>query len=118
MQRITRDPSALTNEIWCGHAVVIFHIYSPHSEGNCFNRYAQVLHIIPLHLLLAHLPLQHPCLVTVRAVVTVLFREKELLNDEVSGERYCRDTEARERALEAVEPGEGSCVSPLLAVRW
>jgi len=65
----------------------------------------------------ATLPLQRPCLVTVRAVVAVLFREEELLDNEVSGECYCRDAEAGERALEAVEPGEGSCVSPLLAVQ-
>lgn len=53
---------------------------------------------------------------TLRAVVTVLLREEELLDDEVSGKCDCRDAEAREGALEAVKPGEWSCVSPLLAV--
>jgi hypothetical protein len=55
---------------------------------------------------------------TVRAVVAVLLREEELLSDAVSGKRNCRNAEAREGALEAVKPGEGTCVSPLLAMRW
>jgi hypothetical protein len=53
---------------------------------------------------------------TLRAVVTVLLGEEKLLSDAVTGKRNRRNAEAREGALEAVKPGEGTCVSPLLAV--
>lgn len=58
-----------------------------------------------------------PRLVTLRAVVAVLLREEELLDNEVSGKGNCRNTESGEGALEAVEPREGTCVSPLLAAQ-
>jgi hypothetical protein len=54
--------------------------------------------------------------VTVGAVVTVLLLEEKLLSNEVYGECTCRNAETGEGALEAVEPGEGTCVPPLLAV--
>jgi hypothetical protein len=47
-------------------------------------------------------------------VVTALILEEQLLGNEVSGECDGRDAEAGEGALEAVEAGEGACVSPLL----
>jgi hypothetical protein len=47
-------------------------------------------------------------------VVSTLILEKKLLGNEVSGECDGRDAEAGERAFEAVEAGEGACVSPLL----
>ena len=59
-----------------------------------------------------------PRLMTIRAVVTVLLGEEDLLGDAVSGKRNSRNAEAREGALEAVKPGEGTCVSPLLAMGW
>lgn len=59
-----------------------------------------------------------PRLMTIRAVVTVLLGEEDLLGDAVSGKRNSRNAEAREGALEAVGPGEGTCVSPLLAMGW
>ena len=55
---------------------------------------------------------------TLRAMVAVLLGEEELLRDAVSGKRNRRNAEAREGALEAVKPGEGTCVSPLLAMGW
>ena len=55
---------------------------------------------------------------TLRAMVAVLLGEEELLSDAVSCKRNRRNAEAREGALEAVKPGEGTYVSPLLAVRW
>ena len=51
---------------------------------------------------------------TLRAMVAVLLGEEELLSDAVSCKRNRRNAEAREGALEAVEAGEGSGVSPLL----
>lgn len=53
----------------------------------------------------------------VGAVVAVLLLEEELLSDEVHTECDCRDAEAGEGTLEAVPPGEGTCVSPLLAAQ-
>ena len=47
----------------------------------------------------------------------VLVLEKHLLSDEVSGEGDGCNAEAGEGALEAVEAGEGACVSPLLAMQ-
>jgi hypothetical protein len=44
-------------------------------------------------------------------VVSTLILEKKLLGNEVSGECDGRDAEAGEGALEAVEAGEGACVS-------
>lgn len=54
-------------------------------------------------------------LVVLLAVVVVLLEEK-LLNNQISGERNSRNAETWEGALEAVESGERTCVSPLLAV--
>lgn len=54
------------------------------------------------------------CLIVVSRVVVF---EEHLLSDEVSGECDGGDAEAREGALEAVEAGEGPCVSPLLTVQ-
>lgn len=63
--------------------------------------------------LLSQLPRSVVTLIVVRMVVL----EKELLSNQVSGECDCRDAEAGEGALEAVPPGEGACVSPLLAAK-
>jgi hypothetical protein len=57
-----------------------------------------------------------PRSVAVGAVVTVLLLEEQLLCNKVYGECACRNAETGEGALEAVEAGEGTCVSPLLAV--
>lgn len=49
--------------------------------------------------------------------MAVLLLEKELLSYQITGEGDCRNAEAGEGALEAVPPGEGTCVAPLLAVQ-
>lgn len=63
-----------------------------------------------------HLPVYPPRSVTVGAVVAVLLLEEELLSDEIYSKGACRNAETRERALEAVQPGERTGVPPLLAV--
>jgi hypothetical protein len=50
-------------------------------------------------------------------VVSVLVIEEQLLGNNVSGECDGGYSEAREGALEAVEAGEGSGVSPLLTAK-
>ena len=97
---------------------MVFHIYSPPSEGRRVNRYAQVLLPSSRSLFSTRIAHKLPRLMTLRAMVAVLLGEEELLSDAVSGKRNRRNAEAREGALEAVKPGEGTCVSPLLAVRW
>lgn len=49
-------------------------------------------------------------------VTALVFQESGLLSSEVHAECDSRDAEAREGALEAVEAGEGTGVSPLLTV--
>ena len=50
-------------------------------------------------------------------MVSVLVIEEQLLGNNVSGECDGGYSEAREGALEAVEAGEGSGVSPLLTAK-
>jgi hypothetical protein len=50
-------------------------------------------------------------------MVRVFVLEEELLSNQVSSKGNRRNAESREGALEAVPPGEGTCVSPLLAVK-
>ena len=95
---------------------MVFHIYSPPSEGYRVNRYAQVLISSSQLLFSTRIAHKLPRSMTLRAVVTVLLGEEKLLSDAVTGKRNRRNAEAREGALEAVKPGEGTCVSPLLAV--
>lgn len=47
-------------------------------------------------------------------VIVVVVLEEQLFGNAVSGECDGRYAEAGEGALEAVEAGEGPCVSPLL----
>lgn len=115
MQRITGLPGALTNET-CFDRAVWYSIFTvllardTESTGTPRSCY-------PLPALfstrIAH---KLPRLMTLRAMVTVLLGEEELLSDAVSGKRNCRNAEAREGALEAVKPGEGTRVSPLFAM--
>jgi hypothetical protein len=47
---------------------------------------------------------------------TLVFDQTELLSGEIGAECDSCNAQARKRALEAVESGEGACVSPVLTV--
>lgn len=90
---------------------VVFHRYSPHSSRSQTQPGRRVLP--HLHMTL--------CCVPIRSsrdliAVSTLVLEEELLSGEIASKCDRRNTEAGERAAQAVEAGEGAGVSPLLAV--